>query len=193
MSDAREIIPFLHEAGHLKRSARQGWWIAGVQNPESVAEHSFRTALIGYVIASLEGGNAERVATLCLFHDLPETRQGDIPSTGKRYVSMVPDTDVIRDQTAQLPDDLAERIYALIGEFEDQTTLEARCAKDADKLECLLQAREYQAQGYADAQPWIDTMVDAMKTPTGKALAGAALEVAPSAWWYEIVANYGRR
>ncbi len=193
MSDAREIVPFLHEAGHLKRSARQGWWIAGVQNPESVAEHSFRTAIVGYVIAMMEGADAERTATLCLFHDLPETRQGDIPSTGKRYVSMASDTDVIRDQTAQLPAALAERIQSLIEEFEDRSTPEARCAKDADKLECLLQAREYLTQGYQDAQPWIDTMVDAVKTPSGKALANAALEVTPNAWWYDIVSNYGRR
>lgn len=193
MSDAREIIPFLHEAGHLKRSVRQGWWIAGVQNPESVAEHSFRTAIVGYVIAVMEGANPERTATLCLFHDLPETRQGDIPSTGKRYVTMAPDTDVVRDQTATLPTHLAERIQRLISDFAEQSSPEARCAKDADKLECLLQAREYLVQGYGDAQPWIDTMVDAMKTPSGKALAGAALEVAPNAWWYDIVANYGRR
>lgn len=193
MADAREIIPFLHEAGHLKRSVRQGWWIAGVHNPESVAEHSFRAAIVGYVIASMEGADAERTATLCLFHDVPESRQSDVPSTGKRYVSMAPDTDVIRDQTAQLPTHLADRIRSLIGEFEDQSTPEARCAKDADKLECLLQAREYQVQGYQDAQPWIDTMVDAVKTPSGKALANAALEVAPNAWWYDIVANYGRR
>lgn len=193
MSDAREIVPFLHEAGHLKRSARQGWWIAGVKNPETVAEHSFRTAVIGYVIGAVEGADAERVATLCLFHDFPEARQGDVPSTGKRYVSMAPDTDVIRDQTAQLPEHLADRIRALTGEFEEQATPEARCAKDADKLECLLQAREYQAQGYADVQPWVDTMVDVMRTPTGKALASAALEVAPSSWWYDIVANYGRK
>jgi len=193
MSDAREIVPFLHEAGHLKRSVRQGWWIAGVKQPESVAEHSFRTAIVGYVIAAMEGADPERTATLCLFHDLPEARQSDIPSTGKRYVSMAPDTQVAKEQTAQLPAHLAERIQALIGEFEECSTPEAKCAKDADKLECLLQAREYQAQGYQDVQPWIDSMVDAVKTGAGKALAAAALEVKPSAWWYDIVANYGRR
>lgn len=193
MSDASEIIPFLHEAGHLKRSVRQGWWIVGVQNPESVAEHSFRTAIVGYVIAAMEGADPERTAALCLFHDIPETRQGDVPSTGKRYVTMVPDTEVAQDQTAHLPGHLAERIRSLIGEFEEQTSSEARCAKDADKLECLLQAREYQAQGYRDAQPWIDTMVDAVKTPAGEALAAAALDVEPNAWWYDIVANYGRK
>lgn len=193
MSDPREIVPFLHEAGHLKRSARQGWWIAGIRDPESVAEHSFRTAIVGYVIATLEGADPERTATLCLFHDLPETRLGDIPSTGKRYVSAAPAEQVAKDQTAQLPAELAERIQRLVSEFETASTAEARCAKDADKLECLLQAREYEAQGFRDVQPWVDTMVEAMRTDSGKALAAAALKVKPDAWWYDIVANYGRK
>jgi len=188
----RTITPFLHEVGHLKRAARQGWWIAGVANPESVAEHSFRTAVIGYVIASLEGADAERTAVLCLFHDVPEARLSDIPSTGKRYVSAAPAEQIAKDQTAGLPAALAEHITGLIGEFEQVSTPEARCAKDADKLECLLQAREYQSQGYQDVQPWIDTMVAAMRTETGKGLAKEACELPVNAWWHEIVSGYGR-
>lgn len=193
MSDARAITPFLYEAGHLKRSARQGWWIAGVTNPESVAEHSFRAAIVGYVIAAMEGADPERTATLCLFHDLAETRLGDIPSTGKRYVSQAPAEQVAKDQTAGIPGELADRIRGLVAEFEEKTTPEARCAKDADKLECLLQAREYQAQGNQQVQPWIDTMLVAVTTEAGKALAAAAVEVSPDAWWYDIVASYGRK
>jgi putative hydrolases of HD superfamily len=192
MPDPRDVVPFLHEVGHLKRSARQGWWIAGVKDPESVAEHSFRTAIIGYVIAVLEGANPEKTATLCLFHDVPETRLGDIPSTGKRHISTVPADQVAKDQTADLPAELAQRIVGLIAEFEGRATPEAQCAKDADKLEALLQAREYQTHGFRDVQPWIDTMIDAVRTESGKALASAALDVAPNAWWHDIVANYGR-
>ncbi|TMR18545.1 HD domain-containing protein [Nonomuraea turkmeniaca] len=193
MSDPRDIVPFLYEAGHLKRSARQGWWIAGVQNPESVAEHSFRTAIVGYVIAVMEGADPERTATLCLFHDLPETRLGDVPSTGKRYISQAAAEQVAKDQTAALPGHLADRICGLVAEFEEKTTPEARCAKDADKLECLLQAREYQAQGNQQAQPWIDTMLEAVSTEAGRKLAAAAVEVAPEAWWHDIVSSYGRK
>ncbi|MBF0384955.1 MAG: HD domain-containing protein, partial [Candidatus Omnitrophica bacterium] len=34
------------EAGLLKRVKRSGWWVAGIKDPESVAEHSFRCAVI---------------------------------------------------------------------------------------------------------------------------------------------------
>lgn len=37
----------------LKRAKRSGWWIAGVKGPETIAEHSFRGALIGSVLAMM--------------------------------------------------------------------------------------------------------------------------------------------
>ena len=40
-----------------KRVKRSGWWVAGIDDPESVAEHSYRTALLGYILASLEGAD----------------------------------------------------------------------------------------------------------------------------------------
>ncbi len=188
----RNIIPFMHEAGHLKRSVRQGWWIAGVRDPESVAEHSFRTAIIGYLIAMLEDASPEHAAVLGLFHDVPEARIGDIPSTGKCYISSLSPEQIAKDQTACLPAKLSERIVGLVAEFAKCDTAEARCAKDADKLECLLQAREYERQGFQDLQPWIDTMLCATRTASGKSLAVAACEVPPETWWTEIVSSYGR-
>jgi HD domain len=41
------LTNFLYEMGLLKRYKRTGWLVAGVDNPESIAEHSFRTAIIG--------------------------------------------------------------------------------------------------------------------------------------------------
>ena len=84
MPDQRfaEIIAFAHEAGHLKHTPRTGWLLGGVRNGKSVAAHSYRVAVLAYVIAAREGANPERAATLGLFHDLPETRIGDVP-TGK--------------------------------------------------------------------------------------------------------------
>lgn len=184
---------FLIEAGHLKRTKRTGWWIAGIRDPESVAEHSYRTGVIAYVLALMEGVDANKAAALALFHDLPETRIGDIPSTGKKFAQTAPAEDVIATQTANLPAELAGPIRDLIAEFEAKETPEARCAKDADKIECLLQAREYQAQGHSLTQPWVDTMVAAVRTESGKRLAEAAAQVPVDAWWREIVSSYGMK
>jgi putative hydrolases of HD superfamily len=191
------IVSFAYEAGQLKKLSRAGWLVAGISNPESVADHSFRVAVLAYIIAIQEGGNPERAATLGLFHDFPETRIGDVPSVGKPYVKTADPNKVISDQAAALPPTLAGHITALIAEHESAktpaATLESRCSRDADKLDCLIQAREYQAQGSQLVQPWIDSMIPVITTPTGTALAKAAQDLSPSIWWDEFAATFGTR
>src|SRR5690349_8463829 len=103
MTDDEHVAAFLIETGHLKRTPRAGWAIAGVRTPESVAEHSFRTAVIAYVLAVMEGANPDRAATLAVFHDVPETRTTDLHSVAKPHVRMAPAVDVAAVQTADLP------------------------------------------------------------------------------------------
>lgn len=192
MSNDEAVAGFLYEAGHLKNTPRAGWLIAGVRDPESVAEHSYRVGVIAYVLAAMEGANADRAAALALFHDVPEARSTDMHSVAKRHVTVQPDSAIVEAQLAGIPDAVAAPIRSLIAEFAAKETLEARCAKDADKIECLLQAREYQAAGNQQVQPWIDTMISAPSTASGKRLAEAAANVPPNVWWHDIVASYGR-
>lgn len=173
---------YLLEAGMLKRARRSGWWIAGVRDPESIAEHSWRASLTGMVIASIEGADPARTAMLCVLHDTPETRVGDIPKVGKHYVAATDPQTVVADQTAECPDRMADAIQSAVGEFEAGETLEAKCAKDADKLECLTQAVEYRHQGVATVGRWIDSSLAALQTDTARALADEILEADPLAW-----------
>lgn len=72
------LLNYFFEAGVLKNQKHVGWWLAGVKDPESVAEHSWRAAVIAYVLACREKHpNPEKVACAVLFHDLHETRLGD--------------------------------------------------------------------------------------------------------------------
>jgi putative hydrolase of HD superfamily len=66
-------------------------------------------------------------------------------------------------------------ISGAVSEYEAAETTEAICARDADKLECLLQAREYQEQGHQNLQPWIDSSLASLHTPTAKQLASEAV------------------
>jgi len=192
LTEDEATIGFLHETGHLKNTPRAGWLVAGERQPESVAEHSFRVGVIAYVLALMEGANPDRAAALALFHDVPEARTTDLHSVARPHVTLTADTSVIAVQTAGIPEEVAQPIRALTAEFAAKETLEARCAKDADKLECLLQAREYQARGNPQVQPWVDTMHDAVKTASAQRLAAAAVSLSPNAWWHDIVASYGR-
>lgn len=191
-ADDEAAVRFLYESGHLKNTPRAGWQIAGVPQPESVAEHSYRVGVIAYVLANLEGCNADRAAAIALFHDVPEARTTDLHSVAKRHASVQDDDQIIRKQLNGVPESVAAPIRGLIDEFDARATPEASCAKDADKLECLLQAREYQARGNQLVQPWIDTMLAAMQTASGRRLAQAAVETPVDSWWHHIVASYGR-
>jgi putative hydrolase of HD superfamily len=178
-------VDFLYEIGLMKRYKRTGWQIAGVADPESIADHSHRTAVAAAVIASLEGANPERAAFLALLHDTQETRLMDIPHVGKRYVTPMPNTEVTADQTTGLPDRSAGLISTAVTEYEAKESAEARCAGDADKLECLLQAVEYREQGNTHMQPWIDSSLAALKTASAKRLAEEALTRGSLEWMHE--------
>jgi putative hydrolase of HD superfamily len=181
------LTEFVYEIGLLKRYKRSGWLVAGVAAPESIADHSFRAAVLAGVLAALEGASPERAILLSLFHDSQETRQTDLPYLAKRYVTRMPNEQVTADQVRGLPAPVADLITGSVAEYEQLTSLEARCARDADKLECLVQAIEYRDQGHHTIQPWIDSSLAALQTPSGKKLADEALATGSLDWLHAVV------
>ncbi|MEV8373640.1 HD domain-containing protein [Kribbella sp. NPDC056861] len=180
--DASGVIAFAYEMGVLKRLRRAGWWHAGVRDPESVAEHSLRVAQLAALIAAEEGGDPARAAYLGMWHDSQETRIGDIPHSARPYVEVASNERITEDQVAGLPDLAAKSIRDAVAEYESLSTIEARCAKDADRLECLMQAVEYRESGYTRVDGWIESSRSKIQTDFGKRLAEAALTVSPLAW-----------
>jgi putative hydrolase of HD superfamily len=177
-----QVARFLYEAGTLKASTRTGWWMAGVRNPETVAEHAWRTSLIASIIAKLEGADPARAALLAVWHDSQETRTGDVNHLGKKYTGEANPRSVTADQMAGMPEALASTIRDLVDEYEDRESPEAICARDADKLECMLQGIEYKAQGYELAQRWIDNSRGRLTTKTANELADQLLGMDPLSW-----------
>jgi putative hydrolase of HD superfamily len=180
---------YIFEVGHLKSTPRTGWTLAGISNPESVADHSFRTALIGVLLAYEEGADPARTALICLFHDTTETRLGDIPSVGKKYLRESPE-EVVADQTRELPSGLAEMISGLVSDYNAFSGVEAQLAKDADKLECLAQAVEYVESGSIQASAWIGALEKEIWSESGLRLAASIRGTPPSQWWKHFVENY---
>ncbi len=136
-----DIAKYVYEIGQLKRVKRSGWWMAGIRDPESIAEHSFRTAVLGYVLASLAGADPLKTALICLFHDTGEARINDLHRVAKRYLDVGNgEENALADQTERLPHETAEHIRGLFDEYQRRSTLEGQLARDADLLECLVQA-----------------------------------------------------
>lgn len=180
--DAAGAMSYIFETGLLKRARRTGWWIAGVNDPESIAEHSFRTAIVGTILAAMEGADPARVTLLCLLHDTQETRVTDIPHIARQYLTVADNEAVTADQIADCPPAVAQTISEAVAEYEAGETIEAVVARDADKLECLVQAVEYRHQGTSTVQPWIDSSRAALKTTSAHRLADAALAGQPLSW-----------
>ena len=177
------IARYLFELGQLKRVKRSGWWVAGVDQPESVADHSFRCAAIAYVLAELEGANPEKAAAIALFHDTGETRVNDQHRVGKTYVDWSgAEEKVVEDQLGRLPAGLRKKLRELYSESVAKDSLEARIAKDADRLECLIQAREYEDRGHHATREWIENALGALETESAKKIAAECSSANPVDW-----------
>jgi len=182
-----DIVKYLFEAGQLKRVKRSGWWIAGIDNPESVAEHSFRAAVAAYIIAKMEGIDADKTAMTILFHDLPEARLNDLHKIGQRYIDFKEaEEKAFNEQVAGLPDFIRKDISGRIHYIHDDSTPEMIAAKDADLIECALQAREYMDSGHKDAQDWINNIRPLLKTKTAKKMLAEIEKASSGSWWHGL-------
>ncbi len=79
---AAGLARFLRRVGRLKRLPRTGWLDRGVPpaDTESVADHSFRTALLAWLAAAGRPDlDRDRVLVLALLDDLAEAEAGDPP------------------------------------------------------------------------------------------------------------------
>ena len=177
----KNIANFLFEAGMLKRTPRSGFQFLG-SGAESVAEHIFRTTYVGYALGKMEQGvDVDRLIKMCLFHDLPEARTGDLNYVNKKYVK--PDEKkAVKDLTETLP--FGSELAEIINEYEDGATLEARLARDADQLEMILALKEYKDIGNRYAEEWLGFSLKRLRTDTAKKLAQVILETDSSLWWF---------
>ena len=168
--------------GMLKNVKRSGWFMAGIKNPETIAEHKLRAIIIGYVLAKLEKANDEKVIKMLMFHDIPETRLGDMHKVTANYLDKEPtEQKIIEDQAKLLPEDARKEFLELMKEFNEKSTKESIIARDADYLEAAVQAHEYIESGYKNAQEWIDRIRLKLKTEPAKQILEEVLK--SENWW----------
>lgn len=141
------LVKFLGFAGMLKRVRRAGWVEAGVVGVESVADHSYRTALLAMVLADLEGLDSGRVLKLAVLHDLGESITGDLTPEQKPGDHASVENRAMEEILSTLPERLGKEYFKLWIEYQSRATPEARLVYSADKLEMIMQALEYQEQG----------------------------------------------
>jgi len=147
---------------------------------DNIASHSFRVALIGLFLAKLEKADTDKVLKMCLFHDISESRSGDQNWVHKRYVKVF-EAEITADQLHDLPTE--PEITDLVKEYSERRTLEAKIAKDADRLDQTLLEQEYIMMGNQEAKSWGRTNRTNLSTQSAKQLAKLIIKTSPGDWW----------
>lgn len=168
-TESTNAIYFLSELMRLKAVPRLGWLLRGVRDVESVADHSFGVAFIAMLLADFAQRqglepSVEKILRMALLHDLTEARTGDLPNTVKRYFdngALHAADERAADEMLSVLGAIGEEYLLLWQEYEERKSLEARIVKAADKLDLLLQAREYEKGGAQSLQEfWQNSETD---------------------------------
>ena len=128
---------FLLQAFALKNLHRAGWVRAGLEEPESVADHSWGVALLAVCLCPPHL-NREKLLAMALIHDLPEVKVGDI----------TPHDGITKQQKHTMEENAAKdlfspSLYALWREAVEKKSPESKFLNQLDKLEMGLQAQIY--------------------------------------------------
>lgn len=189
-----ELLNFLIEIGELKRKKRRGWLAHQIKNPETTAEHIFRTTFLAWILGrKKERFNLERVIKMALVHDLCEVYALDltphdpllpkdkkkIMEVLKRWPKFTPhlkikkykdkyksESQALNKLISKLPSDLKAEIKNLWIDFEKGLTKEGRFVKQVDKLENFLQGLEYwKKYGKIQRRLWIRWIKEILDDP----------------------------
>ncbi|MDP2966951.1 MAG: HD domain-containing protein [bacterium] len=164
------LLDFFIEVGKLKRMPRRGWVINQIKNPESIAEHIFRAALMGWLMAEGKRINIGKILKMALIHDLCEVYAGDttpyddiIPESKKELKELMKTWPIFTPQEkkrkvrkkhrkekiclerliSKLSPKIRKEIMGLWLEYENGLSKEGRFFRQADRMENFLQAYEY--------------------------------------------------
>src|SRR3989344_6487410 len=132
-----------------KELPRQGFIALGFKRNEadSVAAHSWTTAMLTYFLASEMKKNGQKInvdkaVKMALFHDMAETIVGDVGTFVKSMAkgAFAPiEEEGLKWLVKDLPQ--SREIVSLVEEYMERKTLEARLCKVADNLDALAQAK----------------------------------------------------
>lgn len=148
--NAEELLKILSVAEKLKCNTRHCYTSNG--RHESVAEHSWRLALMAMLLSGEEEFRQvkmDRVIRMCLIHDLGEAFTGDIPAFEKKPSEEKEEERILDQWVAAFPQPQKEEFQSLLEEMAALETVEAKLYKALDKLEALIQHNE------SDLSTWL--------------------------------------
>ena len=149
----KNVIEYYVLCNKLKKVIRTGWedWNISSERIESVAEHIYGVMMLAIAMYSEYEYNLDikKVLYMLSVHELEEIIIGDLTMF---QISREEKKKMGHEAITKILSKLKKKdeIMNLILEFDERKTEEAKFAYMCDKLECDLQARLYDLDGYAD-------------------------------------------
>lgn len=156
--NADALLRLIARAERLEAFPRTGWQVCGVQNPESVAAHSYMVTLIALWLADHidEPVSTERVMRIALVHDLPEAMLTDLPRPVKILLGRSACQKAEENAAAKIFEDHPPAWQDAHDEYIGATSLEARLVKAADRIQMLAKALQYRAEHRGRTERFFD-------------------------------------
>lgn len=132
---------FILEADKEKMIGRQTY-LTGAVRKENDAEHAWHLALMTILLQEYanEPIDVLKTVTMVLLHDIVEIDAGDTYA----YDDKAKESQKVREELAakriygMLPEDQAEKLYAIWREFEERKTPEAKFARAMDNIQPMM-------------------------------------------------------
>jgi 5'-deoxynucleotidase len=144
-------IELMRAAGALKSIKRSGWIKkAGIKEAESVADHSYRVALLAMLIGLELPIDSAKLIRMCLLHDLAESSIGDkMPEEKESEKSHRRQEDrIVKQLLLGLPKNSRKILLSDWEDLIESNSREAKLTWEVDKVEMVLQQRDYVRAGY---------------------------------------------
>ncbi len=142
---------FFYIVSELKKVPRKGWKEkVGISQPESVADHSYSTAIMAMVLSDYKNMNVEKMIKMALLHDLAESITGDfMPGEISRENKKDIENQVMQELLSKLPSALVDKYAILWDEYQKGVSQESVLLHEIDKLEMAIQAIKYSNEGFS--------------------------------------------
>ncbi|WP_408958572.1 HD domain-containing protein [Natrinema sp. 74] len=138
----------------LKDELRTGWVLRNIDSPESVAAHTWGTAVLCLLHAEQEDVDCQKAVTMALIHDLGEARTGDIATRAEDGRQTIPTSEKEAAERSAVTDLVGPfkdtELLPLWEEYEARDIPTAQFVKDMDLVDNCLQALKYERQDRYD-------------------------------------------